>query len=362
MPRMLVRVGNLGRDVVPKGLIVRFHTRQAVIVEGILVCGALVAACSNGARHAAPPPAPAPAGTATGAPSPTPAATNPFVGGKTGLNNPVLAVKIDNTHAAHPQLGLRSADIVYVEQVEGGVTRIMAVFSSRVPARVGPVRSARISDLHIPAQYGHPALAYSGVQSKMKPYVRRASLYDVSPDHAGGAYFRAGGRPAPYNLFARTRTLLARAPKAGKPRDIGFRFGPAPAGGKRTARFTARWPSGTMSFRWASRQKRWLTYYDGQADKAAEGGQLGAPTVVVQYAKTTRSRFHDFLGNYTPLVRTIGTGKAVVLRDGKSYAAKWSRPSEGKGTTFTTTGGAPMTFANGQVWVVLVNNGKPRVP
>lgn len=333
--------------------------RRLAVPSGVLLCGALTA-CSGGAKHASPPAA-APAAT-TASPSPTAPATNPFNGGTRGLHNRVLAVKIDNTHSAHPQLGLRSADIVYVEQVEGGVTRIMAVFSSKLPARVGPVRSARISDLHILRQYGHPALAYSGVQSKMKPYVRRAALYDVSPEHAGGAYSRAGGRPAPYNLFAATKTLLARAPKASKPRDIGFRFGAAPAGGKRTAAFSARWPSAKMTFRWSSRQKRWLTYQDGSADRAAEGGQLGAPTVVVQYAKTTRSRFHDFLGNYTPLVQTVGTGRAVVLRDGKSYAAKWSRPAEGKGTTFTTTSGAPMTFAPGQVWIVLVNNGKPRVP
>jgi hypothetical protein len=340
---------------------VRFHTRRLIGAEGVLACMALVA-CSGGTQQASPPPAPAP-GATTASPSPTATpATNPFVGGTRGLNKPVLAVKIDNTHAAHPQLGLRSADIVYVEQVEGGVTRIMAVFSSKIPARVGPVRSARISDLHILAQYGNPALAYSGVQSKMKPYVRRSGVHDVSPDHAGGAYYRAGGRPSPYNLFAVTKTLLARAPKASKSRDIGFRFGPAPDGGKKAGRFTARWPSGTMGFRWSSKQKRWLVSYDGRADKAAEGGQLGAPTVVVQYAKTTRSRFHDFLGNYTPLVQTTGTGRAVVLRDGRSYAAKWSRPSEGKGTTFTTTSGAPMTFAPGQVWVVLVNNGKPRVP
>jgi hypothetical protein len=117
-----------------------------------------------------------------------------------------------------------------------------------------------------------------------------------------------------------------------------------------------------MSFRWSARYKRWLASYDGRADRAAEGGQLGGRTIVVQYAKTTRSRFHDFLGNYTPLVQTVGTGKAVVLRDGKAYTAKWSRPSESKGTTFTTTSGEPMTFASGQVWVVLVNSGKPRVP
>jgi hypothetical protein len=338
---------------------VRFDTRRLVASGAVLACGAL-AACSGGGEKAAPPSAVN--ASTTPSPKPSPPAVHPFTGGKKGLDNRVLAVKIDNTHSAHPQMGLKSADIVYAEQVEGGVTRIMAVFSSSVPSRVGPVRSARISDLHILEQYGHPALAYSGVQSKMKPLMRRGPLYDVSPGHAGGAYSRAGGRPAPYNLVAAPKALLRRAPKASKPKDIGFRFGEAPAGGKKVKSFTARWPSATMSFRWSAKQKRWLTYQDGGADRAAEGGQLGGRTVVVQYAKTTRSRFHDFLGNYTPLVETIGTGKATVLRDGKAYAAKWSRRSKSAGTKFTTASGQPMTFATGQVWVVLVNAGKPRVP
>jgi hypothetical protein len=339
---------------------VRLHARR-LAVAGSLVAGAAAAACSSDGTSA-PPPSAALSPSATPPASPTPPATHPFTGTRRGLDNRVLAVKIDNTHSAHPQQGLKSADIVYVEQVEGGVTRIMAVYSSRYPSRIGPVRSARISDLHILAQYERPALAYSGVQSKMKPYIRRSDVQDVSPGRAGGAYNRVGGRPAPYDLFATTSTLLRRAPKAGKPADIGFRFGPAPDGGKRVKSFTARWPSGTMSFRWSSRQKRWLSYYDGRANRAAEGGQLGGKTVVVQYAKHERSRFRDFLGNYTPLIHTTGTGKATVLRDGRAYAAKWSRPSEGKGTTFTTRSGEPMTFAPGQVWVLLVNPGKPRVP
>jgi hypothetical protein len=117
-----------------------------------------------------------------------------------------------------------------------------------------------------------------------------------------------------------------------------------------------------MSFTWSAKQKRWLSAHNGRPNTAAEGGVLGGRTVVVQYAETTRSRFHDFLGNYTPLIKTTGTGRAVVLRDGRAYDTTWSRPSEDKGTTFTTADGKPMTFAPGQVWVVLVNNGSPRIP
>lgn len=324
------------------------------------LAAAALAACANGATtaSASPPPVPDPQASSV----PVPSRTHPFTGGRAGPDGPVLAVKVDNTRAAKPQLGLRSADIVYVEQVEGGLSRIMAVFSSKLPARVGPVRSARISDLHILPQFDRPAFAYSGVQGKMRPYVAKAPLVDVSQEKTGGAYTRGGPNPAPYNLYASPKQLLGRTPQAGRARDIGFRFGPAPDGGRPVTGFTARYPSASFDFRWSAAEGRWLVSQDGRPDRAAEGGQLGGQTVVIQRAETTRSPFHDFHGSYTPLVRTTGTGTATVLRDGKAYDARWSRPSEHDGTVFTTASGAPMTFAPGQVWVVLVNAGKPTIP
>ena len=333
---------------------------RAAVWLGVVAVAATLPACSgsDGPKSAAPP-----SGSAGPSESGTPApATHPFTGGTKGVTNPVLAVKVENTKMAMPQSGVSAADIVYVEQVEGGETRLMAVYSSKLPKRVGPVRSARISDLHILPQFGRPAFAFSGVQSKMKKYVRKSPVYDLSQEKAGSAYTRFGPKPIPYNLYADPRNLLKRAPKADRPRDIGFRFGDAPAGGKPVRSYTARWPSAKMGFTWSAKQKRWLASWGGQPDRAAEGGVLGGRTVVVQYAKTTKSKFHDFLGSYTPLIHTTGTGRAVVLRDGKAFSAKWSRPSEGKGTTFTGADGSPMNFAPGQVWVVLVNDGKPYIP
>ena len=91
----------------------------------------------------------------TAAPSPSPVATtSPLSGRKGGVGTPIVVVKYDNTPAAQPHRGLTSADLVYVEPVEWGLTRIAAVFSTRVPAVVGPVRSARISDIDLMAQFG----------------------------------------------------------------------------------------------------------------------------------------------------------------------------------------------------------------
>ena len=324
-------------------------------IGGLLAGGALLlpaAACSSsGDAPGAGEPPRAVAESAT--PTPTEPPPHPFTGLPAAERGPVLAVKIENTAAGKPQYGVKSADIVYVTQVEGGLTRLMAVFSSRLPAKVGPVRSARISDLYLLPMFGKPALAYSGVQTKMIPFVQRASLFDVSDSAAPGAYRRDPERHAPYNLMASPKRLLARAPQASKARDIGFTFGEAPEGGTPRTSFTVKYPAARFTFRWSQRQGRWLIWQDGARSMAAEGGQLGAPTIVVQYVKTTRSQFHDVNGSYTPLLTTVGKGRAVVLRDGKAYRARWSRPSQRSGTEFTTETGEPLPFAPGQVWVVL---------
>ncbi|WP_214108969.1 DUF3048 domain-containing protein [Acrocarpospora catenulata] len=294
--------------------------------------------------------------------SPTPPPEHPFTGMPVAARRPVLAVKIENTSAGKPQIGVDKADIVYVEQVEGGLTRLMAIFSTRLPKEVGPVRSARISDLHILPMFGKPALAYSGVQSKMIPFVREASLFDVSDSAAPGAYFRYPGRYAPYNLVATPRKLLQQAPKASKATDIGFVFSDEPpAGGVPKKTFSVKYPAARFAFGWSEAKKRWLIWQDGAKDMAAGGGQLGAATVVIQYTKTERSQFHDFTGSYTPLVHSTGKGTGIVLRDGQAYKVNWERESEEEGTTFTTPTGERMTFARGPVWVVLASR-KPVQP
>ena len=99
--------------------------------------------------------------------------------GREGSDGQLLAVKIDDTNMAHPQIGLEDADVVYIEQVEGGLTRLAAIFSTVIPSRIGPVRSARISDIDILSQYGRVAFAYSGAQRKLLPVIQSANLEDL---------------------------------------------------------------------------------------------------------------------------------------------------------------------------------------
>ena len=276
---------------------------------------------------------------------------SPFTGEPMTAPGPVLAVKIDNIAQARPPTGLTSADIVYILPVEGGLSRILAVFSAHFPLVIGPVRSAREDDLELLAQFGRPAFAYSGATPHLLPFVARSRIADLYAGRAGG-YFRDPRRVAPHNLYARTRQLLAQAPGASKAHDIGFRFGPAPSGGRATQSLSVSYAAATFTFRWSASDGRWLVSMDGKPAPATEGGQLSAPTVVIQYTKVRTSRFLE-AGSRPPYAETTGQGTAVVLLDGHAYNARWSRPDPNGGTTFTTTSGQPMTFARGPVWIVL---------
>ncbi|WP_344409660.1 DUF3048 domain-containing protein [Streptomyces viridochromogenes] len=263
----------------------------------------------------------------------------------------VLAVKIDNVGAARPQTGLGAADVVYVEQVEGGLSRLMAVYATRLPETVGPVRSARESDLELLAQFDRPTLAFSGAQSKLLPLIDKSSVRARPPGTASDAYVRNPDRPVPHNLYLRPGRLLPSAPGADA-LTTGFHFGAAPEGGRETASQSVRYPAARYTFTWSPDKKRWLISMDGEAAVTTDGGRMAAPTVVVQEVKVRQSAFHDFLGNNTPFTETVGEGKARVLRDGRAYDVRWERPTATDGTTFTTKDGKPMSFGRGQVWVL----------
>ena len=277
---------------------------------------------------------------------------SPFTGEPVKTLGRVLVVKIDNIVDARPPTGLTSADIVYLLPVEGGLSRIFAVYSSRIPTVIGPVRSAREDDLELLAQFGRPGFAYSGATPHLLPFIARARVVNLYYLDDMSAYFRDGTRVAPHNLYASGRVLRAEARRASTARDIGFRFGPAPPGGKPTASFSVSYPAASFTFRWWARTHRWLVWMDGTQATDAAGGHLGAATVVIQDTVVRTSRFLEY-GIRPPYAQSTGSGTAVVLRDGRAWRVRWSRPNPNGGTTYTLPSGARMTFAPGQEWIVL---------
>lgn len=280
--------------------------------------------------------------------------------GREGINGPVLAVKIDDTNAAHPQIGLEDADVVYIEQVEGGLTRLAAIFSSVIPERIGPVRSARISDMEILSQYGRVAFAYSGAQKKLLPVIDAANLQNLGAQaQPPSIYTTDTNRVEPVAMVLRADRLMAKIVEKNyqitTASTVGWSFGDAPEGGKSTQSVIMHWPAARYSAEWSESESRWLLSHNSRSNLADSGIVLGPTTLVIQIVSITDSEYTDKVGGVTPFSQTVGSGRGFILRDGKSYQAQWKRPSEAVGTTWTLRDGSEIKFAPGQIWVALTD-------
>lgn len=292
---------------------------------------------------------------------PPPVITYNSISGRVGTDGPVLVVKIDDTTQAHPQIGLDKADLVYIEEVEGGLTRLAAVFSSQIPTQIGPVRSARISDIDLLSQYGHVAFAYSGAQSKMLPVIAAANLENLGAQRESTTlYTRDESRFAPVNLILQANLLMSKLTDQNisivTSKNMGWTFGAAPVGGQAILSVKLKWPANSYNVIWSPTQLRWVLVHSNSPDLAADGSQLGPTTFVIQTVSITPSQYHDKFGGVTPFSATIGSGTGYVLRDGLAFKALWNRPDAASGTTWTMPDGTPIPFAAGQVWVALTDS------
>ena len=282
--------------------------------------------------------------------------------GLAGSNNQILVVKVDDTKGSRPQVGLESADAVYVEQVEAGLTRIAAIYSSTLPELIGPVRSARISDIELLAQFGRVGLAYSGAQTKMRPVLAAANIENLSAErNPPTIYTKDPDRVGPVNMMLKPALLLERAnSKAGtqidSPKLTPWSFGDAPKGETLTSTAKIKWPSAKYELRWDNLSKKYLIYFNGEPNMAASGSQLAADTAIIQLVSITPSIYGDKFGGITPFSKTTGSGKAIMLRDGFSYQLTWQREIETDVTTWLSTDGKVANFKPGKIWIFLTDN------
>ena len=280
--------------------------------------------------------------------------------GREGTNGPVLVVKIDDSAQAHPQIGLEDADIVYIEQVEGGLTRLAAIFSSVIPQRIGPVRSARISDIDILSQFGRVAFAYSGAQKKLLPVIASANLQDLGAQRQSPVIYTTDpDRTQPYAMVLRADLLMQliaeKSYQIDVAKNVGFKYGELQEGGVATIKADMHWPAATYSATWSSDESRWLLTHNSSVNVADSGIVLGPTTLVIQMVSITDSEYKDKVGGVTPFSQTVGTGKSYVLRDGQRFVTTWNRPFADSGTTFTFEDGAVMNFDPGQIWIALTD-------
>lgn len=315
----------------------------AVLLGGLVACGGPDRVpVSPPATPAAPAATPEPAPSAS---TPKAAARDPLTGGRVS-DNPVIAVKVENTAAARPQVGLGAADIVFVQEVEGAQTRLLAVYHSKMPRRLGPVRSARTTDAQLLPLFGRPGLVYSGANGRVQRKLDDASLVPISRST------RDRRRVAPHNVFV-DLDQIGRTVEVGPAQPIGWVFAAKPA--QRGAADTkAESRVGNDGFAFGYAQDRYTVswrgsrYVDGDNDAVAR-----ADNVVVLRVRNVPDGNRDVRGSASVLSQTVGRGRVTVYRDGVRIEGTWSRGGVSSPLRLTDADGQDIALKPGQTWVTL---------
>lgn len=269
--------------------------------------------------------------------------------GKPG--HPVVVVKIDNTTSSAPQIGLGRADIVVEEMVEGGITRLAAMFHTKLPKVVGPVRSLRATDIGI-IKPTHGLVVASGAAPPTHARLNGAKVRYIE---GGPGYFReGGGRSAPYNLMVNLREAVRAAnvpptvPANYLPWGISKDFA-----GKQPARqisVTFR-PGGTNTrFEYAPKLQRYLN----TNTHAARDDQFRATNVLVLRVRQGDAGYLDPGGNPVPETLFTGAGNALLFHGGKVVYGTWHKPNNKSTLSLKTTDGKVLKVPAGQTWIELL--------
>lgn len=275
----------------------------------------------------------------------------------TGLSatRPALTIKVENTPDARPQWGIDKADVVYEEIVEGGITRLAAVFQSNVPGRVGPVRSVRRTDQAIVWPIGG-LFAYSGGAPYAVQSIQTAPVHIYSETAAREGMFRDHSRYAPHNLYAVPAQLwLHQGTPTPPPALFHYRASGDQTGGKKSGGFLMGFRSGyATTFRWNSITKSWDRTIFGAPDITATNARVSPKNVVVMWIT-----YKGGVGAMGAEGIMVGTGRSMVMTNGRSIAGTWTRASENSRVIYSNSQGEEINMTPGQTWVELAATSDP---
>jgi hypothetical protein len=340
------------------------NRRRLLAAATAALTATALASCTSSSST---PPAPAKhASTSTSSspssstPAARPPAINPLTGGRPS-KNPVIAVRIDDTAAGRPQVGVAEADIVYITQVEGGLTRLLAIFNSKLPTTVEPVRSTRADNPQLALEYGHiDYVASGGSRPELVPLDKSPLRSDIN-DRGGPGFSRDPNRIAPENLRANLADI-AKKMKGPSAKSIGLTWSAHfNAKGTKSGRVVRTMVGATpVEFRWNPRTHRYMRIINGQVQRTANGTVISTPNVVVQFCRiTVYWKDKDVDHNPAAWTHTIGSGKIVVFRNGRQIAGTWARRKVTNGTVLRGPHGHPIALAPGGAWFVLAKKGTP---
>ncbi len=350
-----------------------WRRRTTFLTALVALSGLTLSACGSSHSAAAP----------TTSTTTAPVALCPLTGtpapGNVVPQRSALAVKVDNYSLgpapaeARPQSGLDYADIIFEEQVEGSITRYAAVFQChQAPGLVGPVRSARWTDIQMLSQLGRPILVHVGGINPVLALINSSRLVNLDLGFNPQLETHPAGRYAPYDTYTTTRAAWAHEPQLTTPPAPIFSYSATAPQGRAVTQVHLDW-SGTSDiyWRWDNATGTWLRFYNVgtpsapniQPDVLTDGVQNQAQNVVIQDVNITYGPWYEnSVGGLEAESHILdSSGRAYVLRNGVMISGTWVAGAAGTPTQFRTLSGKVIQLAPGRTWVEIYPANAPQV-
>jgi hypothetical protein len=284
-----------------------------------------------------------------------------------------IAVMIDDQIRARPQAGLSEADVVYQAPAEGGIPRYMAIFQTRDPKLIGPIRSARLYFV-VWAEEWRAMYVHVGGATNAQNYLYANNgkyVWNVDEIRYGvrsGYFDRVPWRLSPHNVYTSGARLQALCTKIGATKPMTAPFWAftdsaplyaRPYGGRIVVPYLAN----RITYSYNRATNTYLRGVTGEAVQTDYGSKdaVTPSTVVVLYQQVGYMPYNP---NTTDAAKGRleigynGKGRAMVFENGQAIAATWSKAGDYSPTLLTyATGehaGEPIPFVRGQVFVQVV--------
>ena len=269
------------------------------------------------------------------------------------------AVMIDHALDSGLPIGIEKAVVVFETLVEGGVTRLMAVFDPRDEIEyIGPVRSARPYFVDwvqgLDAVYMH-----AGGSPTALRLIDSIILKDVNEIGVDGKYFwRSNNREAPHNLFTSSENVQSMFKNKDwelyrKDQILPWEWQEEFEEEKNAQTLVIDFSrtSYTVAWEYQEEARLYQRYRSGKVAKTSQGTELVAKNVLIQFVDIG---LEDEL---RLTMQTTGDGDAVVCYSGVCKEGEWQRTSKDEPTQFFIEGEL-VKLMPGNTWIAVVPNGR----
>lgn len=278
-----------------------------------------------------------------------------------------IAMMIENTKVALPQYGITKADVIYECPVEGGITRLMAIFQDyQDMERIGNIRSCRPYYAYLAREYDAFYL-HAGASKEGDEVLAKGVVKDINANAGKGSqfFYRSDDeRKAPHNLYISSEGIQNAIEALEYDTKITDDYSAHNLFAKsdQVVELTDGIDAKVVSLYFFD-NKPWFEFNDEdqlyyryefkepQID-ANNNEQVKVKNIILQYVDS--SFYSEKKGTLKIKLKDGGSGKYIT--NGKAIDITWQRGEEDKITRYYDLAGNEIVLNPGKTWISLIQN------